>query len=356
VTVPAYPRLWSRHDVVNQHYRRYTRTSFLTVAQKSGWNVTRHTYFNSVLLAPAATVRLLQRSNAAGSDLDRTPGWLNRLLEVPLMLEAVALRAGLRLPAGLSFLAVLENPIAPTPRLAPVRRRPGRPSSNERVRTRVAASIALAALAAPVLTACSSVGGIQRASGAATSVPTIDHMASVASRRYGEEVYGAVVHQKIWRLAGDPVLRRRLASGNVTALRKYVQRQFWGVWYHWHVSRLRILRGSRVLVDTGVPFVVAPARATVSTAPGRQVTIEVSIQDVIGYVRFMHRHYPVDVVVRGNGPQHVKTSLPAALQVALPDTGNATVGGHTYRIRSFTKTAFRGERLKVWVLQRAPSL
>src|ERR1700694_4954563 len=37
VTVPAYPWLWSHHDEINHHRRRYTRRSLARVAGQGGW-------------------------------------------------------------------------------------------------------------------------------------------------------------------------------------------------------------------------------------------------------------------------------------------------------------------------------
>ncbi|MEA2479152.1 MAG: hypothetical protein QOJ07_1074 [Thermoleophilaceae bacterium] len=122
VTVPAYPSLWSHHDEVNRHYRRYRSESLLDAACEAGWDRERDTYFNSLLLPAAAAVRLAERSAPDGeprSDLARTPRWLNGALELPLRLEARSVRAGRRLPAGLSLLAMFRNTTAP----APARRR-----------------------------------------------------------------------------------------------------------------------------------------------------------------------------------------------------------------------------------------
>src|SRR3954451_22255349 len=58
VTVPAYPALWSHHDVVNRHCRRYRARSLRAAAAGAGWRLVRDTHFNSALLAPAAAVRL----------------------------------------------------------------------------------------------------------------------------------------------------------------------------------------------------------------------------------------------------------------------------------------------------------
>jgi SAM-dependent methyltransferase len=114
VTVPAYQALWSQHDEANHHYRRYSRTMLRNAAAGAGWTVTRMTSFNSVLLAPAAAVRLARRRfparNGAADDLTIPPGWLNDLLERPLRIEAGWLANGHRLGLGLSLLAVMRRP------------------------------------------------------------------------------------------------------------------------------------------------------------------------------------------------------------------------------------------------------
>jgi ubiquinone/menaquinone biosynthesis C-methylase UbiE len=110
-TVPAYQLLWSAHDVANGHYRRYRVPALRSAAAAAGWCHLRDSYFNTLLLAPAALVRLRRRRRAAdgGSELDLTPGWLDGPLEWPLRLEAGLLRSGARLPFGLSLLAVFAN-------------------------------------------------------------------------------------------------------------------------------------------------------------------------------------------------------------------------------------------------------
>ena len=113
VTVPAYPWLWSSHDTINQHQRRYTRRSLLAAAEGAGWRAERVTYFNSLLLPVAIAMRALERVRPAESetspDLWIPPAPLNRLLEQPLHLEAAIIgHNGHTLPAGLSLLAVLR--------------------------------------------------------------------------------------------------------------------------------------------------------------------------------------------------------------------------------------------------------
>ncbi|MFL5823427.1 MAG: class I SAM-dependent methyltransferase [Solirubrobacteraceae bacterium] len=114
LTVPAYQALWSQHDVANHHHRRYGRRDLRRTALAAGWQVQRVTSFNTILLPPAALVRLAQRNRRPDDqyrpDLELGAGWLNAVLEWPLRAEAWWISKGGTLPAGLSLMAVLQNP------------------------------------------------------------------------------------------------------------------------------------------------------------------------------------------------------------------------------------------------------
>ena len=111
VTVPAYQWLWSGHDELNQHHRRYNRRTLLQAAEDAGWRCVRTTHFNSLLLPVATVLRALSRlhANADESSLDLwiPPAPLNSLLQMPLNFEAALIGRGRHIPAGLSLLAVL---------------------------------------------------------------------------------------------------------------------------------------------------------------------------------------------------------------------------------------------------------
>jgi len=110
VTVPAYQWLWSRHDVVNHHYRRYSRATLVGAAERAGWRCERTTHFNSLLLPLAIGMRALEFFNRGGEgsslDLWVPPAPLNWGLQQPLNLEAALIGRGVRIPAGLSLLAL----------------------------------------------------------------------------------------------------------------------------------------------------------------------------------------------------------------------------------------------------------
>jgi SAM-dependent methyltransferase len=112
VTVPAYQWLWSGHDEINHHHRRYTRGSLQAIGERAGWQQARATYFNSLLLPAAILLRVLDRFNRktteSSLDLWVPPRPANWLLERPLALEAGMIGRGGRIPAGLSLLAVFR--------------------------------------------------------------------------------------------------------------------------------------------------------------------------------------------------------------------------------------------------------
>jgi SAM-dependent methyltransferase len=112
LTVPAYQWLWSGHDEINHHHRRYTRRSLRSVAEQAGWREDRTTYFNSLLLPVAIMLRVLDRFNRktteSSLDLWVPPEPVNRVLELPLTLESQIIARGGRIPAGLSLLSVFR--------------------------------------------------------------------------------------------------------------------------------------------------------------------------------------------------------------------------------------------------------
>jgi SAM-dependent methyltransferase len=111
-TVPAYQWLWSGHDEVNHHFRRYTRASLAHAGEQAGWREVRTTYFNSLLLPIAILLRVLERFSRrpteSSLDLWVPPEPVNWLLERPLEFEAALIARGGRIPAGLSLLTVFR--------------------------------------------------------------------------------------------------------------------------------------------------------------------------------------------------------------------------------------------------------
>lgn len=115
LTVPAYRFLWSHHDVVNEHKRRYTRPELLAKLEAAGLRVRLLSYYNTLLFPPIAVVRLLRRlrRREARADEGRVPPLLNALLRTVFAWEAHLLRRT-TLPFGISLIAVAERPAGRT--------------------------------------------------------------------------------------------------------------------------------------------------------------------------------------------------------------------------------------------------
>jgi SAM-dependent methyltransferase len=112
VTVPAYQWLWSGHDEINHHHRRYNRRTLLSAAQSGGWELESFTNFSSLTLPVAILLRALERfmpsTTKSSLDLWVPPAPLNWALRQPLNLEASVIGRGGSIPAGLSLLAVFR--------------------------------------------------------------------------------------------------------------------------------------------------------------------------------------------------------------------------------------------------------
>lgn len=109
VTVPAFPFLWSGHDLRHHHFRRYTRASLDTAARKAGLKITYASYFNFFLFPLAVATRAVKRlTGSEVPDDQMPPGWVNALLARVFRFERHLL-GRVRLPVGLSLAAVLEK-------------------------------------------------------------------------------------------------------------------------------------------------------------------------------------------------------------------------------------------------------
>jgi SAM-dependent methyltransferase len=106
ITVPAHQWMWSAHDVVNHHKRRYSKRRLRQLIESSPLRLESMGYFNSLLFPVAVAERLssklLRKDNA---DLTLPPAPLNTTLERTFAAER-HLIGRLPLPVGLSLFAV----------------------------------------------------------------------------------------------------------------------------------------------------------------------------------------------------------------------------------------------------------
>jgi hypothetical protein len=109
ITVPAHPWMWSAHDEVNHHKRRYTRKTLRGAIHAAGLQVEMLSWFNSLLFPLAAAARLAGRvTGKEDSDDKLPPKPVNSLFETIFGWERYAL-GRLPLPPGVSLVAIVSR-------------------------------------------------------------------------------------------------------------------------------------------------------------------------------------------------------------------------------------------------------
>lgn len=112
VHVPAWPFLWSRHDEVLEHKRRYTRRGLRELLSGTGLELESVGWTNFTIFAPTAALRWTRRlvgGEGEGADLGVVPAPVNALLRSVYRVEA-ALAATTGLPVGVSLAAIATRP------------------------------------------------------------------------------------------------------------------------------------------------------------------------------------------------------------------------------------------------------
>jgi SAM-dependent methyltransferase len=106
MTVPAHPWMWSAHDVLNHHHRRYSKRQLRGLIERSPLRLRKLGYFNSLLFPAALAQRLASKIRGSDESHLSLPGpALNDALESVFAAER-HLVGRLPLPPGLSLFAV----------------------------------------------------------------------------------------------------------------------------------------------------------------------------------------------------------------------------------------------------------
>ncbi|MBV6622803.1 MAG: class I SAM-dependent methyltransferase [Rivularia sp. (in: Bacteria)] len=115
VTVPAYQFLWSEHDEINHHKRRYRLKNLKNLVEKANYQVNYTSYFNTFLFPLIAMVRSLakllpkQNKHQPSSDLVVPSKLVNKFLKWLFASERYLLDK-FSLPFGVSILLLAKKP------------------------------------------------------------------------------------------------------------------------------------------------------------------------------------------------------------------------------------------------------
>ncbi len=118
VFVPAFNLLWSGHDEINHHYRRYRAGELASLLRAAGFQIQRQSYWNFFVFPAVALLRLGRRLAATTAekrpvgDIQPVPLPLNSLLIFVLRLENRLLLTCLYFPWGISAMVIARKPSA----------------------------------------------------------------------------------------------------------------------------------------------------------------------------------------------------------------------------------------------------
>jgi SAM-dependent methyltransferase len=114
LTVPAFNFLWSKHDEINHHFRRYKLKDLKKILKENGFIVEYSSYFNFFLFFPIFIIRLFskvlptkKRADSTGSDFEKFSSTvINKLLYKIFLSESALLKRKMNLPFGVSAIII----------------------------------------------------------------------------------------------------------------------------------------------------------------------------------------------------------------------------------------------------------
>lgn len=105
VTVPAFNWLWSVHDEINNHKRRYTKNELINLLSTCGFRTLFLSYWNFTLFIPSAILKKIDNSH----NLKSLPKWLNQALYYFVQIDNMFVLKEVSLPIGTSIVIVGEK-------------------------------------------------------------------------------------------------------------------------------------------------------------------------------------------------------------------------------------------------------
>lgn len=112
-TVPAFQWLWSGHDEINHHKRRYTKAEFKSQLEQAGYDIDFISYYNFWLFPLAASIRTIRKvfklnNDSTDAQMPKSP-IINKTLTFIFSSERFLLSSKIPLPFGLSIIAVCKK-------------------------------------------------------------------------------------------------------------------------------------------------------------------------------------------------------------------------------------------------------
>lgn len=177
----------------------------------------------------------------------------------------------------------------------------------------------------------------------------LNTIAYVGRRLLQAEAGSHGVRLTLRHVANDPAFRAATAANDPIAIRHAIIFDFFRD-HSFHVVRVRVTRGTKLIYDLGGPYALQPASGTVRSPDGRtSATFSLAVQDDTGYIKLMHRFTGAAIqLVSPLGKVPGSTLEPGPAQI--PDHGSVTWKGRRYLAESINGTAFPSGLLRVSLL------
>lgn len=186
-------------------------------------------------------------------------------------------------------------------------------------------------------------------SASASAVSAVD--VAAARRILAGELHGAEVRADIGHVTSSQALLSAMAASNPAAVQAAVHALVYAP--HWHIVRLRVLKGGKVLSDVGGPYIIAPVTGTLRSH-GRTVgSYVMSVQDDVGFVKLVSRFIGVPIDIYRKGSFLMGTLKPAPAIVSSGTT--VTIAGNAYHAGVMQASAFPSGSLNIALFTKEPA-
>lgn len=176
------------------------------------------------------------------------------------------------------------------------------------------------------------------ASCAATVASTLG---TVAGRVYHEAATGGDVAQAVHRVQSSSALASAVNSPNAGAAGAALRELTLG-----QIVRAEVLRGGRVLAQTGSGSAIAPARGSI---PGTSATFVLSTQSAHSYLQVVHQVTGAQVLLLA-GTRRLAGTTGGPPPASLPTAGPVTYAGQPYQTTTLTGAAYPSGPLHIVLL------
>lgn len=108
ITVPAFDWLWSQHDKLVHHQRRYSKKQLENCIKKAGAETIYSSYWNFSFFIPTVIKKKIKTKKNVESDLQEVSNWLNHIM-LKIMLFENKISMKFSLPIGSSVFAIIRK-------------------------------------------------------------------------------------------------------------------------------------------------------------------------------------------------------------------------------------------------------